>query len=631
MPTQITMLTPRIHAPMAALLLAATLLPNAPARAADPIPLSPTALAATRDGQTLFIACSTDRRVLRFHLPTRSITGTTALPAPPTGLALSPDDTQLYITCADSESKVCVLDPSTCHLQRQFDAGHTAIAPVLSPDGHTLYVCNRFGNSVSVIDVPTGQTRRVLPTVREPVAAALTHDGRFLLVANLLHNDPADATNVAAVVSILNTASGAVHKELRLPDGSGSLQDIRISPDGRLALVTHIISRHRMPATQLDRGWMNTNGGSLIDLQRLELITSFLLDSVDAGAANPWGIAWLPDSSKVVIAHAGTHELSILDVPGLLARFQRLPTTPPSTRGPEDIYASRTRADVPNDLAFLVGLRHRIRLPATDRGPRAVALAGSTVYVANYFSDTLTALDPTQPQPALTSIPLGPTPTMTPIRQGEFYFHDASICFQGWQSCASCHPSDARVDALNWDLLNDGIGNPKNNKSLLLSHRTPPAMSLGVRDTAETAVRAGIRHILFTVQPPEVADTMDAYLKALEPTPSPFLVQGKLSPAALRGARIFQAAACADCHPPDLFTDLNHYNVGTRNSLDQPDDIFDTPTLIELWRTAPYLHDGSAASLREVFTTKNPNDHHGRTSQLSPAELDDLCAYLLSL
>ena len=59
-------------------------------------------------------------------------------------------------------------------------------------------------------------------------------------------------------------------------------------------------------------------------------------------------------------------------------------------------------------------------------------------------------------------------------------FNDAEICFQHWQSCASCHP-DARVDGLNWDLMNDGLGNPKNTRSMLLVHQGGPAMSLGVR------------------------------------------------------------------------------------------------------------------------------------------------------
>ena len=57
----------------------------------------------------------------------------------------------------------------------------------------------------------------------------------------------------------------------------------------------------------------------------------------------------------------------------------------------------------------------------------------------------------------------------------------------------------------------------------------------------------------------------------------------------------------------------------------------DTPTLRGLWRTAPYLHDGSAPTLRDVLTTRNAMDRHGVTSGLSDAELDDLVAFLRCL
>jgi cytochrome c peroxidase len=252
-------------------------------------------------------------------------------------------------------------------------------------------------------------------------------------------------------------------------------------------------------------------------------------------------------------------------------------------------------------------------------------------YVANYFSDTLTVIDVVDPDAKAESIPLGPKTELSQVRKGELYFHDATICLQGWQSCSSCHPGDARSDALNWDLLNDGLDNPKNTKSLLYPHRTPPSMWLGVRDNAETAVRAGIQHILFTTQPDEVALAIDEYLKSLRPVPSPFLVQGALSPEAKRGEKVFSRAGCASCHPAPLFTDLRAHDVGTRGPVDRPADKFDTPSLVELWRTSPYLHDGSVVTVREVLTTRNPRDQHGATSSLSPSELSDLCAYLLSL
>jgi len=331
-------------------------------------------------------------------------------------------------------------------------------------------------------------------------------------------------------------------------------------------------------------------------------------------------------------------------------------------------------------LPFLTGARVRVRLPEGDLGPRALAFVGRKIYVANYYSGTLSVIDldvvtsEAEPGrmgkrnalPYVESIPLGtgssiepvgktrglarldnvlrseatarqagapggPLSQMDAVRKGDFYFHDASICLQGWQSCSSCHPGEARADGFNWDLLNDGIGNPKSTRSLLLAHRTPPAMSLGVRTNAEAAVRAGIKSILFTDQPEDVAAAIDEYLKSLNPVPSPHLVHGKLSPAARRGEKTFHRVGCADCHVPGLFTDLHPHDVGTRRTFDEPTDKFYTPTLIEVWRTAPYLHDGSAATMRDVVTTRNPNGEHGATRGLSNQEVDDLCEYVLSL
>jgi YVTN family beta-propeller protein len=612
----------------------------------QPGSLSPAALAATPDGARLFIACATANEVAVFDLASGAVTKHIPVPHTPSGLALSSDGARLYVTCAAPQSSVRVLDAGSGKTLTTLPAGHSATAPVLSPDGKTLFVCNRFNNDISVVDLASGKEQCRIPVQREPVAAAISRDGRFLLVANHLHTGPADAERVAAVVSVIDTAARKVVKELSLPDGSGVLNDLRVSPDGKYAVVSHLLPRFRLPATQLDRGWMNSNAATLIDLARMEILNTVLLDNIDRGAADPWGIAWSADSATLVITHAGTHEISVIDFPAVLARLAKVPATLDPSKPVDPISASRVQADVPNDLAFLVGVRQRIKLPRNDLGPRAVVCLGRKAYVANYFSDSLSLVDLGSPQTKPQSIPLllqpaaagakglaSPLDRMPLTRKGEFYFNDAGICFQGWQSCATCHPGQARVDGLNWDLLNDGIGNPKNTKSLLLAHKTPPAMSMGVRETAEMAVRAGIQHILFTVQPEEVAVALDKYLKSLTPVPSPLLVNGRLSDSARRGEKLFKdrQVGCATCHPPGLFTDLKTYDVGTRGSFDKPADRFDTPTLVEGWRTAPYLHDGSAATMLEVLTTRNPGDKHGKTSNLTPQQLDDLAAYLLSL
>ena len=51
----------------------------------------------------------------------------------------------------------------------------------------------------------------------------------------------------------------------------------------------------------------------------------------------------------------------------------------------------------------------------------------------------------------------------------------------------------------------------------------------------------------------------------------------------------------------------------------------------EAWRTAPYLHDGSAATIRDVLTTRNPEGKHGKVDDLSEQQISDLCEYVLSL
>ena len=590
--------------------------------------LSPTALAASKDGRTLYVACATASRVLVFDTTTREVSASIPLPQSPSGLTLSSDETRLFVTCTAPESRVCVVDLGKLAVET-IPVGHTAMAPVLSPDGKTLYVCNRFNHEVSMIDLASRKELRRIPVQREPVAADITRDGKFLLVANHLPLGRADVADVAAVVSVIDTTQGQVVKELRLSNGSEGLQVIRVSPDGNYAIVSHILAQFKQSTGHIYRGWMNRNAVTIIELGPMQIYNTMLLDLPDKGAANPWGLAWATNSAAFVATQAGTHELGVVDFAKV--RFQLPRLHPASSAITQTNAPSSERFASTKELPLQIGGRKHLKLAAGDLGPRAVVMVGATAYIANFFSDTLSIVDLNATGSGVKSIPLGPKRELDPVRRGELYFHDARICFQGWQSCSSCHPGDARVDGLNWDLLNDGRNNPKNTKSLLLAHQTPPAMSLGVRDTAKTAVRAGIRHILFTQQPEEVSVAMDAYLQSLKPVPSPYLVSGQLAPAARRGETVFRRAGCAECHPPGMFTDLKQYDVGARNPSDQETDRFDTPTLIEVWRTAPYLHDGSAATLRDVLTTLNHGEQHGKTSNLSRQEIDDLCAYVLSL
>ena len=58
---------------------------------------------------------------------------------------------------------------------------------------------------------------------------------------------------------------------------------------------------------------------------------------------------------------------------------------------------------------------------------------------------------------------------------------------------------------------------------------------------------------------------------------------------------------------------------------------YDTPTLLGVYRTAPYLHHGKAPTLRDVLTTCNKDDKHGKTSHLKEARNRRSGAFLKSL
>jgi YVTN family beta-propeller protein len=582
--------------------------------------LGPCALAASADARTLYVACADARQVAWVALPGGEVLRRVAVPGEPSGVALSPDGTKLIVTCAAPNSVIVVLDAASGQILATIPAGHTAVGATLSPDGTRLYVCNRFENNVSVIDLLEGKQLARVAAVREPVAAAVTGDGRTVVVANHLPNTRTDAAfsgDSAATVSIFDAQTFAT-TVVDLPDGSNGLRGICTSPDGTHAFATHLLSNFRMVPFRVDTGWINVNVVSIIDVPQRKLLATIGLDEFYRGASTPWDVACTADGKWVCVSLSGTHELNVIDRADLLGK-DALRTMSPMM-GVWPIYPS-----------LGASLWRRIQLPGN--GPRGLAIAGAKVYVAEYFSDTIAVVDlaATGDEGRVGSIALGPSVKLTPRRRGEMLFHDATLCYQHWQSCASCHP-DARVDGLNWDLMNDGVGNPKNTKSMILSHVTPPSMAEGVRMTAEEAVRSGFTHILFSVPPEQDAADIDTYLKSLPVVPSPYLVDGRLSPSAERGRQLFhsQQVGCHICHPAPLYTDLKPHNVGTR-SPGEFTERFDTPTLIEVWRTAPYLHDGRYTTIRELLVDGRHGLSSGRLEALSEQEIQDLVEFVLSL
>lgn len=586
--------------------------------------LSPSATVATRAGNRLFVAATTGKRVLAVDATSGKVIESWNLPQEPGGLCLSADEASLFVTAGEADGKIHRIDLSIGRIADVYPAGHTPVSPVLSPDDRTLYVCNRFNNEVQVLDRSIGKTTARIGVTREPVAAVLSKDGKTLFVANHLPTGSADVDRMTSVIDVIDTATATRVASIPLPNGAIDLRAMCLSADGRILYVPSIFARFMTPTTQVERGWMNTHALNLIDTEKRALRHSLLLDDVDLGAANPWGVACTPDGKYICVAHSATNEVSFIEQAALLAKLAKVPRQDES---PLDGAAYEMLPENPiNDLAFLSGIRRRVKLGGV--GPRGVAVSGERLFVAEYFSDSMGVI----PFDSLSvqSLPLGPQLPLTLERKGEMLFNDAAtMCFQQWQSCSTCHP-DGRMDAVNWDLLNDGIGNPKSTKNLLFSAQTPPVMLRGVRASAEVAVGTGMKFIQFMTPQPDQIEALHAYIKSLMPVPSPRLVNGKLSPSAQRGKAAFEKASCNACHTGEYFTDQKLHDVG---SADGPEKgvRFDTPTLREVWRTAPYLYDGRAATLEEIFTVHDPDDRHGKTGRLSPEEFKDLIEYVGSL
>ncbi|MBN2040356.1 MAG: hypothetical protein JW864_09960 [Spirochaetes bacterium] len=586
--------------------------------------LSPTALAFDAGSSRIYIAEKTARRIAVLDLKTEKIYKLTDLGAEPTGMALSKDGSKLYVTTGLDFGSVSIVGTAEGKVTQSFSTGHGPVSPVLSKDDKKLFVCCQYENKVVSYDLKTNKPSADIPVSRQPVAAVLTPDGSKLFAANLLPSGTADSGFIAAEVSVIDTKTDKLIKNIGLPGGSIDLRGISISPDGKYAYAACVLARYHLPTSQIDRGWMNTNALAVIDANSNSFVNTVLLDDLDLGAANPCGIASTEDGKYLAVTHSGTNELSLIDAEAMHKKLDAL-------KSGES--ASAALREAPNDLSFMTGIRRRI--PLNGIGPRDVIIAGGRAFIAEYFTGSLGVVNLTSAGlPEAVSISLGDEPELTTSRRGEMLFNDASACLQKWQSCVSCHPN-ARADGINWDLLNDGIGNPKQTRSLLLSHKTSPVMVTGIRADAETAVRAGLKYIQFSVRPEQDAAAVDEYLKSLKPVPSPYLkrnASGKtaLSEAAGRGKILFAKARCGDCHSGPYFTDQKKYNIGLGTGPEK-ETFFDTPSLIEIWRTAPYLYDGRAATIKEVLTKFNKNNRHGVTTGLTDRQISDLEEYILSL
>lgn len=520
----------------------------------------------------------------------------------PTGVAVY--DNQWAITTFDNGIGRLLLGTVTPFAKtEEIIIGSGATSPQFSQNGKKIYICLQFQHEVAEFDMIQKKITKKVSVLREPKGCVTSLDGNHLFVTNFLPVQISTANHVAAAVSVIDLRTFKKIKDIDFANGSNALRGITITNDGKYVLVPHNLGRFQVPTSQLQQGWMNTSALSVIEVSTLNYLGAIILDEPQRGAAGSWDVKTTADI--IVVSHSGTHDVSIIDYKKMIEKLKN--------------YKAGAEA-LSYDLQFLYGIRQRVDV--YGNAPRVIEINNNQVIVPTYFSDTVNIINLENRK--VNFVAINKNRTETVIQKGEKIFNDASFCFQQWQSCNGCHPGDARTDGMNWDLMNDGIGNPKNCKSLLFSHVTPPSMISGIRVSAELAVRKGFQHIQFYDIDEERAAAVDEYLKSLRPVPSPYLVDGKLSKNAEKGRKVFEQQKCNECHSGPYYTDLKMYRIGEDIEFEKG---WDTPTLIEVWRTAPYLFDGRAATLQDVFQVHK----HGITQPISKEEIKQLVEYVNSL
>uniref|UniRef100_E6QIJ8 40-residue YVTN family beta-propeller repeat protein n=1 Tax=mine drainage metagenome TaxID=410659 RepID=E6QIJ8_9ZZZZ len=280
---------------------------------------------------------------------------------------------------------------------------------------------------------------------------------------------------------------------------------------------------------------------------------------------------------------------------------------------------------------------------AVGANPRGVLLSrdGRRLYVANRLDDTVSVVNTATNRVDKTFVLDGPK-TISALRKGERIFYSARYSFQGQIGCTNCH-IDSTFDGLTWDLEPDGFGiGIVDNRLLEDIRNTAPYKWNGGNPNIQT--ECGVRTEKYFWRSQNYNDRQLAdltlYVRSIPARPNRWrLPYGQKTPAQERGRALFVRSVdkfgkpiavrnqCVYCHSGPMGTDQKSFDVGTGKKTDTS-GLFDTPQLTNIALTAPYLHDGSAHSLEEIWTVYNPADRHGRTNDLTKDELNDLIEYL---
>jgi YVTN family beta-propeller protein len=452
----------------------------------------------------------------------------------------------------------------------------------------------------------------------------ISPDGELIFCTHIYPNPGAFRTPPNSEITVIDTASQTVVERKQLHNVAGVFH-IAISADGKLGVAAQLRPKNLIPLAHVEHGWAFSDALTLFGAD-IGGTVQIPIDELDRYYALPWGVAISSDKSKLFLTTAGSESVTFIDIPQLLKTVRE------------------RRQSFANDLSASAEYV-TARIP-TGHNPRGIALSrdGKRLYVANRLDDNITVID-TKTEKVISTIDLGGLKNIDALRRGERLFYTADFAFQGQFGCANCH-IDATIDGLQWDLEPDGFGKDiVDNRSLENLAGTEPFKWNGGNPDMPTECGPRTEKFFFRSQSFSQQQLTDlvTFVYSLPYRPNRYrLANGELTPAQERGKALFErtksrngipipeANQCTYCHNGPKYTNQRQVDIGTGKPTDRS-PIIDVPQLPNVAYSAPYLHDGSARSLEEIWTIFNPKDTHGVTNDLTKDELNDLVEYLKTL
>jgi YVTN family beta-propeller protein len=589
---------------------------------------SPLEVLLSPDGNRLYVLCQDSAEIRVLDAASFQVIGKVAVGRVPRGISLSPDGTRLFVTNSWDDT-LSVIDTKTLAVTATWPVGSEPSSVVEDRAAKRLYVANRIGNDVAVLNAETGAEEKRLLAGRGSSYLMLSPDGSRIYATHVYPNPPVvrtgfeNRTPPESEITVIDTARAVVVDRMPLHRIAGVFH-LAMSGDGRLGAVAEYHPKNMIPLAHLEHGAafedtitvFGADVGGTVEVP---------LDELERYVSQPFGVAIAPDKSRIYVTSGGSEMVTVIDVQRLL-RFIHAHPAPFA----QDLSAS----------ANYVAARIAVGL-----NPRGLALTGDgrKLFVANRLDDSISVID-TRSNRVASTIKLEGRKDISAVRHGEQTFYTARYSFQGQIGCANCH-IDSTFDGIEWNLEPDGFGRSiVDNKLLEGVKDTEPYKWTGTNPDIPTECGPRTEKYFWRSENYDNFTLTDlaTYVRSLEPRPNRSrLADGELTPAQERGQAIFVRTVdkfkkpipeynrCSYCHSGPKGTSQKIFDVGTRKPTDNT-GLLKAPMLTNIALTAPYLHDGSARSLEEIWTVYNPDDKHGRTNDLTKDELNDLIEYLRS-